>query len=262
MITETTESATPSTAAAPRRLSARLEPFDSYWQAPDDVEKGYTSFVQYYKVNFLPRIPERRDAAILVVSCGPGYLVKMLVDAGYTNVLGIDSDPAKVAHATNRGLPCRVETGFEFLEASPQAFDVIVCEQELNHLTKAEMIEWLVLCRKALRANGTLVVYGLNGANPITAPDALSHNLDHFHTFTDYSLLQALELGGFREAKAFPLELYVFYGNPLNYVGLAITGFLHFTFRMLFRMYGKKADIFTKKLGAVARKPGAGGAAT
>jgi hypothetical protein len=183
--------------------------------------------------------------------------VHQLALAGYRRVVGIDSDPAKVALATKRGLDCRADEAFPFLERCHEEYDAIVGEQELNHLTKQEMIDWLALCRDALHPGGTLVVYGLNGANPITAPDALSHNLDHFHTFTDYSLLQALELGGFRDAQAFPLELYVFYKNPLNYVGLAVTGFLHFTFRMLFKMYGKKADIFTKKLGAVARK-GAG----
>jgi hypothetical protein len=31
--------------AAERALSARLEPFDSYWQAPADVERGYSSFL-------------------------------------------------------------------------------------------------------------------------------------------------------------------------------------------------------------------------
>ena len=44
--------------------------------------------------------------SILVVSCGPGYLVNMLREQGYTNVLGIDSDAVKVEHATRRGLPC------------------------------------------------------------------------------------------------------------------------------------------------------------
>lgn len=253
----TAEKTAPEIPRATRALSARLEPFDSYWQAPDDVEKGYTSFYQYYKVNFLPRIPEDRKGDVLVVSCGPGYLVKLLADQGYTSVLGIDSDPEKVKHATTRGLNCRTETAFEFLESHAASFDVIVCEQELNHLTKAEMIEWLKLCRLALRPHGTVIVYGLNGANPITGPDALAHNLDHFHTFTDYSLGQALELAGFESIRPFPLELYVFYKNPLNYVGLAITGFLHFSFKILFKLYGKKAEIFTKKLGAAARR-GAG----
>jgi len=29
------------------KLAARLEPFDSYWQAPQDVESGYKSFSAY-----------------------------------------------------------------------------------------------------------------------------------------------------------------------------------------------------------------------
>lgn len=250
-----THSPPPAAAGAPaRRLSARLEPFDSYWQAPKDVEAGYSKFGAYYRANFLPHLPEAKDARILVISCGPGYLVKLLREQGYTAVTGIDSDPAKVALATKRGLDCRTAEAFPFLSRCRAEWDAIVGEQELNHLTKAEMIEFLELCREALRPGGTLVVYGLNGANPITGPDSLAHNIDHFHTFTDYSLGQALEIAGFTEIRPFPLQLYVFWKNPLNYVGLLVTSLLHLCFRAMFIMYGKDAKIFTKKLGAAARK--------
>ncbi|MFN8177373.1 MAG: class I SAM-dependent methyltransferase [bacterium] len=243
-------------AAAPkvRRLSARLEPFDSYWQAPKDVEAGYSKFGAYYRANFLPHLPSDREASILVVSCGPGYLVKLLTDLGYRRVLGIDSDPAKVALAARRGLDCRAAEAFPFLAGRTEEFDAIVGEQELNHLTKEEMIEFLEMCRSALKPGGVLVVYGLNGANPITGPDSLAHNIDHFHTFTEYSLGQALEIAGFEDIRAFPLQLYVFWKNPLNYLGLAVTSLLHLFFRAVFIMYAKDAKIFTKKLGAVARK--------
>ena len=80
----------------PRQLAAKLEPFDSYWQAPDDIEKGYTSFGAYYKYNYLPLLPADRNAKILVVSCGPGYLLNVLRDNGYVDVLGIDSDKDKI----------------------------------------------------------------------------------------------------------------------------------------------------------------------
>jgi hypothetical protein len=56
-------------------LSARIEPFDSYWQAPEDVESGFRSFSAYYRHNYLKHLPSDRDAKILVISCGPGYLV-------------------------------------------------------------------------------------------------------------------------------------------------------------------------------------------
>ena len=81
------------------RLAARLEPFDSYWQAPADVDKGYKSFSAYYRANYLPRVPQDRQAKILIISCGPGYLVDLLVQSGYQNVLGIDSDAATGARA-------------------------------------------------------------------------------------------------------------------------------------------------------------------
>lgn len=238
-----------------RSLAARIEPFDSYWQAPADVEKGYRSFAQYYKHNFLPHLPENRDAVILVVSCGPGYLVNLLVEQGYRNAFGIDSDPAKIEHARRRSLDCRVERAFPFLEGKSQVFDAIVCEQELNHLTFGEMIEFLGLCERALRPGGTIVVYGLNGANPLVGAENLAHNIDHFNTFTEYSLNQVLELAGFGEIKLLPLKLYVFWRNPLNYVGWAATGLFSLAFRVTYALYGKSVRIMTKKIAATARKP-------
>jgi SAM-dependent methyltransferase len=237
-----------------RKLSARLEPFDSYWQAPEDVEKGYKSFYQYYKHNFLPHVPGDKGARILVVSCGPGYLVNLLNEQGYTQVLGIDSDPAKITQAAKRALNCRVAEAFPFLSENRQAFDAIICEQELNHLTVDEMIDFLQLCWKNLAPNGVLIVYGLNGANPIVGAENLAHNIDHFNTFTEYSLTQVLELAGFEKIKLLPLKLYVFWTNPLNYVGLVVTGFLSVCFRICFILYGKNAKIFTKKIAATCRK--------
>jgi 2-polyprenyl-3-methyl-5-hydroxy-6-metoxy-1,4-benzoquinol methylase len=129
----------------PRTLSAKLEPFDSYWQAPADVERGYKSFRQYYKHNFLPHVPTDKQTRILVVSCGPGYLVNLLKEQAYTNVLGIDSDPKKAEYALERNLNCEVANAFPFLQENPEPFDTIICEQELNHLTMDEMLEFLAL---------------------------------------------------------------------------------------------------------------------
>lgn len=240
-----------------RSLSARLEPFDSYWQAPADVESGYDSFARYYRHNVLPHLPEDRRARILVVSCGPGYLVALLAERGYERVLGIDSDPAKIEHAVRRGLECRVERAFPFVAARDEEFDVIVCEQELNHLTLDEMVEFLELCRRALRPGGLLYVYGLNAANPLVGAENLAHNVDHFNTFTEYSLEQVLDLAGFVEIRPLPLKLYVFWTNPLNYVGLVVTSCLSLLFRAAYVLYGKDVRIMTKKIAATARKPGA-----
>ena len=236
------------------QLTARLEPFDSYWQTPENVEGGFKSFYEYYKYNYLPLLPEDRKVNILVISCGPGYLLNTLKIAGYSNVIGIDSDEEKIQPGLKRGLECRAERAFEFLERNQTNFDVIIPEQELNHLTTAETIDFLKLCRSNLTSDGLLIVYGLNGANPLVGSENLSHNIDHFNTFTEYSLQQLLEISGFRNVQVSPLKIYVFWKNPLNYVGLAITSTFELFFRIMFKLYGKNVKILTKKILATGIK--------
>lgn len=238
-----------------RELTAKMEPFDSFWEAPEDMESGFDKFHKFYEHNYLRYLPPEKDARILVVSCGAGYFVSTLNQAGYQNVVGIDSFPEKVHIGQKRKLNCRVATAFEFLESADQSFDVIVCEQELNHLTKAEIMEFLALCRRTMQPGGTLLVHALNGANPITGAESLAQNFDHYNTFTEYTMRQVLEHSGFGQVRVFPLNLYVFYTNPLNYVLIAVSALYTAFFRISFILYGKKNKLFTKKIGAVARNP-------
>jgi len=235
-----------------QRFRARTEPFDSFWEGPDDVEKGFRNFVEFYRYNYLGALPSDRSARVLVISCGPGYFLEMLRQAGYEHVIGIDSAEEKIVPGRARGLDCRAERAVPFLEAHPAGFDAIVCEQELNHLTKDEMVAFLHLCRAGLRPGGRLVVHGLNGANPITGAECLAQNFDHFNSFTEYSLRQVLEHAGFGDVRVFGLQLYVFWRNPANYIGLALTSGLESLFRLLFRLYGKTNRVFSKKVAAVA----------
>lgn len=235
-------------------LTAKIEPFDTFWEAPKDIEKGYKSFSMFYKDNYLQYLPEDKAANTLVISCGAGYFVNLMTSEGYTNVLGIDSDQAKVVHAEKRSLNCRVEQAFPFLENNQNSYDVIFVEQEINHLTKDEIIIFLELCRAALKKNGMLIVHSLNGANPITGSEALAQNFDHYNTFTDYSLRQVLEYSGYTDIKVIPLNLYVFYSNPLNYVGILLDRLNTLFFRFNFMLYGKANKIFTKKIAAIVKK--------
>lgn len=250
------QSTTEAPALTSDRLAAKLEPFDSFWQAPDDIESGYAKFDAYYRANFLPLLPDDREAEILVMSCGPGYLVKTLAEAGYRNVLGIDSFPDKIAYAEQRGLNCRVERGFEHLASHVGAYDVVIAEQELNHLTLDESLSFLALCRKSLRPDGLLIVYAMNGAHPVYGSENLAHNIDHFYTVTEFSLRQIMTLGGFADVAVHPLKLYVFWKNPMNYVGLAITTVIDVAVKILFKLYAKDVKVLTKKIAATGRNPG------
>ena len=244
----------PETMLLTGEMTAKIEPFDSFWEGPEDIDRGYESFYQFYKHNYLRFLPPDKQAKILVISCGPGYFVNLLVEQGYSNVLGIDSDSGKIQHATKRNLPCRAERAVPHLRRSPEVYDAIFCEQELNHMTKEEMLLFLSLCRTSLKEDGILIVHGLNGANPITGAEALAQNFDHYNTFTDYTLRQVLDHTGFGQIQIIPLNLYVFYRNPLNYVLIALDRLYSLFFTFSFMLYGKKNRVWTKKLAAACRK--------
>jgi nucleoside-diphosphate-sugar epimerase/2-polyprenyl-3-methyl-5-hydroxy-6-metoxy-1,4-benzoquinol methylase len=235
-------------------LSARMERFDSFWEGPEEIEKGYRTLGQFYRVNYLKYVPTDRASRILVISCGPGYFVNLLNKECYTNVLGIDSHAEKIAHAVSHDLNCKTDIAFEHLQNTNDPYDVVICEQELNHLTKDEMVAFLRLVWSKLNNGGTIICHGLNGANPIVGAETLAQNFDHFNTFTAYSLRQVLEYTGFKDIRVFGLHLYVFYKNPMNYVAWAVSAAMSVIFRALFVIYGKSNRIFTKKIAAVAIK--------
>lgn len=239
------------------KLAAQMEPFDSFWEGPEDIEKGYRTFSSFYRDNYLRHVTPAKDAKILVVSCGPGYFVNVLNQENYFNVTGIDSFEEKVVIGQFHGLNCLLARAFEYLASqADETYEVIFCEQELNHLTKDEMIEFLELARSKLKPGGQLICHGLNGANPIVGAETLAQNWDHQNSFTSYSLNQVLEHTGYEVQKIFGLHLYVFYKNPANYVAWGLTAAFHLLFQILFKMYGKSNIIFEKKIAAVAIKPG------
>ena len=237
-----------------RELTAIIEPFDSFWEGPGNIEKGYTSLYKFYKHNYLPHVPTDKSSNILVISCGPGYFVDMLNRQGYDNVLGIDSFVDKIELSKKHGLNCMQATAFEYLENCDENYDLIFCEQELNHLTKDEIVEFLKLANSKINPGGRLISHALNGANPITGAEALAQNFDHYNTFTEYTMKQVLTHTGFKDVKVIPLHLYVFWKNPANYVLIAMSALYTLFFRVSFIMYGKTNKIFTKKIAAVCTK--------
>ena len=190
-----------------RRLAARLEPFDSYWQAPKDVESGFDSFAAYYRANYLAHLPAGSQRA------HPGDQLRTGLSgecarAGGLSLASSASIRIRRRSSTRASAACLAKSPkpFRYLERSRGQFDVIIPEQELNHLTHEETIEFLQLCHAALKPGGRIIVYAMNGANPFVGAENLAHNIDHFYIVTEYSLTSCCELGGFRDVQAVRAE--------------------------------------------------------
>ncbi|MCJ7591043.1 MAG: class I SAM-dependent methyltransferase [Woeseiaceae bacterium] len=234
-------------------LTARLFPWTTFCEGIADIEAGYTYYPRLYKRNFGPYLPEQKNAKILVVSAGPGYFVDYLNQSGYMEVLGIDSDPEKVELAGKRSLNVIVADAMEYLTEKTESYDMIILEQEINHLTKHEFLHVLALVKSRLAAGGSVALNAGNYANPITAPDHFGTNIDHYSAWTSLSLDQAFKASGYAEWATYPLDNYVLYGNPLNYIAKALTGLISIMLRITFKMYGKDEKIFSKRLVSIAK---------
>jgi SAM-dependent methyltransferase len=234
--------------------TAKMEAFDSFWEAPENIDKGYLTFGTFYRHNYLKHFSDDKNANILVISCGPGYMVKLLNQEGYMNVLGIDSIEEKIEPAKKHNLNCRHEQVFDHLKDGKEIYDVIFCEQEINHLTKEEIILFMELCHANLKDSGRLIFHSLNGANPFVGSENLALNFDHYNTFTEKSLEQILAYCKFCNIKIFPLNLYVFFKNPFNYLGILFNLLINQFLKLCFKFYGKTNNIFSKKIAAVCQK--------
>jgi len=236
------------------KLTAIHSPFTSFCEGPEDIEKGYSLFYLFHKKNFFNRIPENKDADILVVSSGVGYFQYSLQQWGYKFVNGIDSDYNKVEYAKMKGFNSECIDCFDFLSTIENQYDLIFAEQEVNHLIRKEFIVFINSCYKALKHDGRLIITAANCANPLIATEYFGNNIDHYTSFTENNLKQYFSLTQFGEVEIFPHDFYVLWKNPLNYIAKVLTGSIHILLKIIFKMYGKSNKIFTKRFGALAIK--------
>ncbi len=236
------------------KLTAEFRPFTSFCEGTGNVESDYRLFYKFYRKNYARFLPEDKNARIFVMSCGHGYFLNFLKKLGYKNALGMDADSEKTEYASFKGFACKTGDSLDFLAKNREKFDFIFAEQELNHLTKKEVLLLLDLAKKSLREGGAFLVNSLNPANPLIGPVAPHQNVDHYSFFTGYSLKQIFRFKGFKDAEVFPIDYYVLYSNPLNYPAKALTSLYHLFFKINFKLYGKPDRIFTKKVGGIGFK--------
>jgi len=95
------------------------------------------------------------------VGCGEGLLTREMAAAGAKHVLGVDLDPAMIAHANDRAAGVR---GLEYRASDVMSmqlesqFDLVTCFATLHHL---DLVEGLRRLRELTAPGGHLVVVGL-----------------------------------------------------------------------------------------------------
>ncbi|MBI5804743.1 methyltransferase domain-containing protein [candidate division TA06 bacterium] len=102
------------------------------------------------------RVSAEKNAAILDAGCGDGVLLKMLKEAGFTNVWGADISPNRARRACTLNGGRVVVTDLEKTGLGPGSFKVIIASEILEHVPDVQI--FLSNCRAMLCPGGSLII--------------------------------------------------------------------------------------------------------
>ena len=124
-----------------------------YWAAAGATKTFYCPFdLDLFKIHVSANAP------ILDYGCGYGRLLKVLAEAGYTNLTGVDASPVMVERA-REAVP---QTDIRRVEPSevpfaPESFDAVILYSVLSSVLEPEGQPQLINdLQRALRAGGIL----------------------------------------------------------------------------------------------------------
>jgi 2-polyprenyl-3-methyl-5-hydroxy-6-metoxy-1,4-benzoquinol methylase/glycosyltransferase involved in cell wall biosynthesis len=163
-------------------------------------EAAYLSTVPYYKTELKPLLPVNRESRIVDIGTGFGHLPRYLLENGYLHVGAVDSSAELLRQVTEylgKGPEFLIHQGaLEFLQGKPGSFDVITCFDVVEHINPQRQQEMIQAVFQALKPGGRVILRTPNMAN-ILGIYSRYMDLTHVHGFTEFSLFQLLQNGGF-----------------------------------------------------------------
>ena len=177
--------------------SATSEDYDNYYvhhnRYSDPTIQMNTSKVIYNAVKDLILQYISVDTSILDVGCSTGGLLKILKEAGYTNVFGLDPAEESIACLRNEGIKGWV--GSIYQEPNPETcgkFDIVILSGVLEHLYDVDKA--IINIKKYLKVGGKLLCFVPNVLEYASFPYPLPHyiNIAHINHFSPSSLTRLM----------------------------------------------------------------------
>ncbi len=175
--------------------------------APD-----YDQYADAYRRRISHRVTPSSDLACLDIACGFGNFLAYLESIGVPNFTGVDSSPSAVDAVQKRfgqtgGVCADV---FKFLGAAEVQYGMVSALDFLEHLSKAEMYEFLELVKDALSEGGQLLLRVPN-ASGLFGMSSRYNDITHELCFTPNSIRDVLDTAGLH-----PMDVWEDTGTPSN----------------------------------------------
>lgn len=143
------------------------------------------------------------DANILDIGCGYGEQLIRLHQIGFKNLFGIEvsSSSYEIARKEIENI-AQIELidAFDYLESKKNKYDLVILNDVLEHIPREKTIELLLLINETLKIGGRIVVRVPNMSS-IFAQYSMCIDFTHVVGFTEFSLMQVLDLANFDNHK-------------------------------------------------------------
>jgi predicted TPR repeat methyltransferase len=149
-------------------------------------------------------MPEDKSARILEIGCGDGYFVYHLQKQGYENTYGIDVSPEQIEKGRAMSINNLECADFvAFLRHNQEPFDMIVAKDVIEHFTKQEAFDILLLINRNLKNGGRFLMQVPNGQGLFYA-SIFYGDYTHEMAYTESSISQVMLNTGFSSVQCYP----------------------------------------------------------
>lgn len=192
---------------------ATKEDYNEYYKISNMYESlpmCQTSSLELYKqmFNIVEKYIEKTDR-VLDMGCGPGKLLKIMKDSGYTNLTGVDPAKGSIEKLIELGINGWVGDIYEKpKEEYKNKYDVIILSGVLEHLY--DLKDAFETFKLYLKPKGKIICIVPNTTDYFRHDFPLAHyvNIEHINHFSLNSLIKIFEKNNFSILEALNLDIY------------------------------------------------------
>jgi 2-polyprenyl-3-methyl-5-hydroxy-6-metoxy-1,4-benzoquinol methylase len=176
-----------------------ISSFKEYIGSKDSID--IKSDYQIFSRRYIPLLKEfKRDAKIIELGCGSGYMLQFLKQHGFNNLYGIDISEEQIEKACQKGLNVEAKNVFNFFNENKEKYDIVFALDFVEHFHKNELLDLFTSINETMNNNGILIIHTPNG-DGLFPRNHIYGDLTHLTIFNPNSLTQLLILTGFNEIK-------------------------------------------------------------
>jgi len=170
-------------------------------------KKAVASAQRLYTFNYLKLLPKSRNSKIIDLGCSEGISLGWLLDNGYQNLVGVDSDSVaieltkkKYHHQLNIDSIIAIDALSYLKSCDNDSVDMVIMLNVIEHIPKDIILEIMIEIRRILKKGGSFLAQTGNWENPFNI-GLFTRDFTHQVMYTRNSLRQLMVIAGFLQAE-------------------------------------------------------------